>query len=807
MGVSGLLPCLQSITKHISLEKYRGLTAAVDAMCWLHKGVFTSEVVALAKYQFQEMQMNLERGVDEAESKCEDEDTEGEGSFVKKLSFDEYATVKKSRLSHCCEFSTNYEARLAMDKCVDYVIRHSENVRKQYGIELVLVIDGESLPSKDRTNEQRRMDRIEAFRRGLEAEGRGDKREARKQFSRACSVSHEIRHLLILQCKLRRIPFVVAPYEADAQLAKLAHVGIVDVVISEDSDLLAYACPRVLFKIDFKTGRGDEIQIMRDLASNDSLSFRNWSHDMFVYMCILAGCDYCEGIPGIGIKIAHKYVRIHRTPSKIFKALRAAGKLPVEFEDAFWMAYRTFRHQRVYCAQNRTIENLNPIQEKGDHNQMWEFLGSWIEPSKAIALAEGKIHPTHLIPWDEVEVLKKKTINDAFPKEYSSQQTKPNFIQNSAVGSHRIKRKSGRSEGSHSTNKDNLFSFFKIKKGETNNKTMNSNRQPLQEIHLSNNDCFNRSNIESIPSKPHDYTSNLVAKSFEPLSRNPCSNRLLEKRKSASRAIRKLKNKLSLKKVLEKQAQQNERLRIQLLQEPTGEEALECQGVDDLFQMNMEPSRNSHANLVSSADGKLNNWFPFHSNKASDPKINYDENNHDGDVFDASSIARFDYGPSSDTAIDKYNVSEALSSHFPTTVEANLYNHAYQNNGDERNFYSGTEASQYKYFGVPIQGEHSHIDSENRQDSQIIDTSFEVMDLDNVGSSRSFYAGSDIPRLPCHWGQEFDSFDYGDDDVGVNNEIIADESNSGRNNLGHECDDHHITTREQFEKINAFQYL
>lgn len=37
----------------------------------------------------------------------------------------------------------------------------------------------------------------------------------------------------------------MAPYEADAQMAYLALNGLVDVVITEDSDLLTYGCPRV----------------------------------------------------------------------------------------------------------------------------------------------------------------------------------------------------------------------------------------------------------------------------------------------------------------------------------------------------------------------------------------------------------------------------------------------------------------------------------------------------------------------------------------------------------------------------------
>ena len=49
--------------------------------------------------------------------------------------------------------------------------------------------------------------------------------------------------------------FLVAPYEADSQLAHLAcHVppaqGGVAAVLTEDSDLVAYGCPRIIFKCD-----------------------------------------------------------------------------------------------------------------------------------------------------------------------------------------------------------------------------------------------------------------------------------------------------------------------------------------------------------------------------------------------------------------------------------------------------------------------------------------------------------------------------------------------------------------------------
>lgn len=46
-------------------------------------------------------------------------------------------------------------------------------------------------------------------------------------------------------CRSVGVECIVAPYEADAQLAYLSREGIVDLVITEDSDLLVFGCKQV----------------------------------------------------------------------------------------------------------------------------------------------------------------------------------------------------------------------------------------------------------------------------------------------------------------------------------------------------------------------------------------------------------------------------------------------------------------------------------------------------------------------------------------------------------------------------------
>ena len=46
-------------------------------------------------------------------------------------------------------------------------------------------------------------------------------------------------------CRQKSVNYVVAPYEADAQIAYLMKQGYADIAVTEDSDLLAYGCQTV----------------------------------------------------------------------------------------------------------------------------------------------------------------------------------------------------------------------------------------------------------------------------------------------------------------------------------------------------------------------------------------------------------------------------------------------------------------------------------------------------------------------------------------------------------------------------------
>jgi exonuclease-1 len=88
----------------------------------------------------------------------------------------------------------------------------------------------------------------------------------------------------------------VAPYEADAQLTYLFKNNKIDLVITEDSDLLLFGASKCFFKMDLQ-GRGLEIDL-DDLPKCDlfkglkPVPSVDRCKEMLLKICMLSGCDY-----------------------------------------------------------------------------------------------------------------------------------------------------------------------------------------------------------------------------------------------------------------------------------------------------------------------------------------------------------------------------------------------------------------------------------------------------------------------------------------------------------------------------------
>lgn len=116
---------------------------------------------------------------------------------------------------------------------------------RSFRITPIMVFDGQNLPAKRQTEEKRREGRALARRKAAECLKLNKHAEARMNFVKAVDVTPDMALKLIKACRKQNIDCIVAPYEADAQLAFLNQREIVDFVITEDSDLLVFGCSKV----------------------------------------------------------------------------------------------------------------------------------------------------------------------------------------------------------------------------------------------------------------------------------------------------------------------------------------------------------------------------------------------------------------------------------------------------------------------------------------------------------------------------------------------------------------------------------
>ena len=71
----------------------------------------------------------------------------------------------------------------------------------------------------------------------------------------------------------KQLSFIVAPYEADSQLAYMFHNKEIDFVLSEDSDMVAYNCTKII-KTLRKFGDCDYFEINGDCSAKDDEKIR-----------------------------------------------------------------------------------------------------------------------------------------------------------------------------------------------------------------------------------------------------------------------------------------------------------------------------------------------------------------------------------------------------------------------------------------------------------------------------------------------------------------------------------------------------
>ena len=273
---------------------------------------------------------------------------------------------------------------------------HRVRMLRHFGVTPYMVFDGDYLPSKAATEESRAKKRAEKMKLANDLLKAGKTTQATQEFQKCIDVTPEMASAVIVQLKEMGIPYVVAPYEADAQLVYLERKGLVDGILSDDSDLLVFGARRLLTKLD-QYGNCIEIN-RRDFCACREVSLTGWTDSDFRRMAIMSGCDYLDGLPGVGLKTAYRQLRKSKTPERVVRMLQFDGKrISENYLSQFYQAELTFLHQWVFCPTKKELVHLTELDGTRTADEM-PFIGPHIETSLARAIAAGDVNPITKLP-------------------------------------------------------------------------------------------------------------------------------------------------------------------------------------------------------------------------------------------------------------------------------------------------------------------------------------------------------------------------------------------------------------------------
>jgi len=141
--------------------------------------------------------------------------------------------------------------------------------------------------------------------------------------------------------KLLGIPFIQAECEADAICAELVRRGVVDLVMSDDMDLLVDGTQVLLRDFHINSYQVTEYNV-EEILLNLGFTRKQW-----IDFCILCGCDYTKRIHGLGPQKAYTMIReLGSLPEVLAKYVGEGKKFSYEGDYPYDQAYHLF----TFCA-------------------------------------------------------------------------------------------------------------------------------------------------------------------------------------------------------------------------------------------------------------------------------------------------------------------------------------------------------------------------------------------------------------------------------------------------------------------------
>ncbi len=206
----------------------------------------------------------------------------------------------------------------------------------EYGITPIYVFDGIPSILKQKTIEARMQRRKAAYAAWQEAKAAGELESARTHAQASTRIDKNVVESSKRLLSLMGIGYVNAPSEGEAQASYMCSKGLIYAAASQDYDTMLFGSPRVVRNLSISGRRklpkkNVYITVEPELMSlEDTLANLGLSREQLIWVGIMLGTDFNEGIKGIGPKTALKVAKSSKSLDDVKRY--AKEKFNAEFE-------------------------------------------------------------------------------------------------------------------------------------------------------------------------------------------------------------------------------------------------------------------------------------------------------------------------------------------------------------------------------------------------------------------------------------------------------------------------------------------
>jgi flap endonuclease-1 len=220
-----------------------------------------------------------------------------------------------------------------------------------HGIKPVYVFDGIPSMLKQKTIEARMKRRKEAYDAWQEAKIAGDIEGMKAHAQASTRVDKSIVASSKRLLELMGVPYINAPSEGEAQASSMCKKGVVYAAASQDYDTMLFGSTYVVRNLTFSgrrklPGKDVYISVEPEMVSfDDTLKALGLNQKQLIWLGILLGTDFNEGIKGVGPKTALKIAGASKSIEDVEKQVES--KFKAGFESNIREVEDLFLHPEV----------------------------------------------------------------------------------------------------------------------------------------------------------------------------------------------------------------------------------------------------------------------------------------------------------------------------------------------------------------------------------------------------------------------------------------------------------------------------